>query len=80
MNALTDISVLAAGSDWHHHGVWWLPFGLLWLTVFTVLIWFAVRHHRRGERASDIVAERFARGEISGEEYRALLDELKRGR
>jgi uncharacterized membrane protein len=80
MNALTDISVIAADADWHHHGAWWLPFGVLWLGVFTALIWLAVRRRGRGERAADIVAERFARGAISGEEYRALLDELKRRR
>lgn len=79
---MTNIFAFTADSDWHHHhGVWWLPFGLLWIVLLAALVWFAVRHGRpREHTATDILAERFARGEISSEEYRTRLDELNRHR
>jgi putative membrane protein len=81
MNALTNIFAFTADSDWHHHGMWWFPFGLLWIVLLAALIWLAVRHGwGRERRATDILAERYARGEISSEEYRTRLDELKRHR
>lgn len=81
MTALTNIFAITADSNWPHHGAWWLPFGLLWILAFSVLIWFAVRGGRRGERsATEILAERYARGEISSEEYRTRLEELRRHR
>jgi putative membrane protein len=81
MDTLTNISTFTADSGWHHHGVWWLPFGLLWIVLLSTLIWVAVRNGRRGPRpATEILAERYARGEISSEEYRTRLDELKRHR
>ena len=66
-------------------GGWWMGAGSL---VFILLIVFVVlllaRHHdepRHSERAidaSDILAERFARGEIDEQEYRSRLDALRR--
>jgi putative membrane protein len=83
MNSLTHITPLVAGSDWDHDGLWWLPVLLLWATVLGVGIWFIVRTVRSREpsgieRARDILAERYARGEVSGEEYRDRLEELTR--
>jgi putative membrane protein len=83
MNSLTHTATLVAGSDWDHDGFWWLPVLLLWATVLGVGIWFVVRTVRArertaNERASDILAERYARGELSGEEYRGRLEELRR--
>jgi putative membrane protein len=83
MNLLTDITPLVAGSHWDHDGFWWLPVLLLWATVLGLGTWFVVRtlrtRERSGtERASDIVAERYARGELSAEEYRERLEELTR--
>ena len=81
MNMLTNLFALTTDSDWHHHGAWWFPFGLLWLVLLAALIWLTVRHGwGRERRATDILAERYARGEISSEEYRTRLDELKRHR
>jgi putative membrane protein len=69
-----------------HHG-WFLFFPLFWLLVFFVVARFFF--WRRGPRAwgysggrprtdpRDILAERYARGEISHEEYRERLANLE---
>jgi putative membrane protein len=64
------------------HAHYWFPFGLLWLALIGAGIWFLVRgrHYRRPsgmELARDILAERFARGELTGEEYRERLEQLR---
>lgn len=73
------------GPGWGYHGPWLWPFmpllGLLWLAVIAAVVWFVARGARRRERtgvdrARDILAERFARGEVSPEEYRQRLNEL----
>ena len=56
--------------------------GLLWLALLAVGIWFLVRGRRFRQpsdmdRARGILAERFARGEITGEEYRERLEQLR---
>jgi putative membrane protein len=83
VSALHDIASLIAGSDWDHGGLWWFPFGVLWLVLLGTAIWLVVRAVRRGERsgvagAKGILAERYARGELTGEEYRERLEELSR--
>ena len=85
MTAFHHITPLVAESDWDHNGLWWLPFGLLWLALLGTAIWLVARTVRRREpsgveRGIDILAERYARGELSGEEYRERLDELGRQR
>jgi putative membrane protein len=78
MTAFHDITPFLAGSNWHHDGVWWFPFGLLWVVFLAAVIWFVVRNTRqRGPSATDILAERYARGELSSEEYRERLAELR---
>lgn len=82
MNAFHEIAPLIAGSGWDHGGVWWFPFGLLWIAVLGTVIWLVARRVRRREgstidRATEILAERYARGELSGEEYRERLDQLR---
>jgi putative membrane protein len=62
-------------------GPWVLVFPLFWLTVLA-FFWFAFargRSGRWGHRSSarEILAERFARGEIGAEEYRSRLQELR---
>jgi putative membrane protein len=77
MNAFQHIAPVLADHGWHDRGAWWFPFGLLWLLAFAALIWFVFRNTRTRDRtATDILAERFARGEISAEEYRDRLAEL----
>jgi putative membrane protein len=83
MTAFRDIAPLLAGSGWDHGGHWWFPFTLLWIAVLGTAVWLVARNLRERERsgvdrARDILAERYARGELSGEEYRERLDELGR--
>jgi putative membrane protein len=82
MTAFHDVAPLVAGSHWDHGGFWWFPLGVLWLAVLATAIWLAVRalRHRTPsalERAQDILAERYARGELTSEEYRERLDQLR---
>jgi putative membrane protein len=70
---------------WHglHGGPGWL-IGLFFLVLIAGLIatviWLAVRSRPRQrsgvERAKEILAERFARGDLSSDEYRERLSEL----
>jgi putative membrane protein len=82
MTAFLDIAPVLAGSNWDHGGFWWAPFGLLWLVLLGTVVWLVLRSTaRRGrtgvDRARDILAERYARGELSRDEYRERLDELR---
>ena len=81
MTTLIDIATLADAAGDDHGGGWWIPFALLWAALIGTVIWLVVRTIRnRGrtgmERARESLAERDARGEISGEEYRERRDEL----
>jgi putative membrane protein len=60
------------------HG-WWFPiFPLLWTALIVGAIYLFMRGRRRGggNRAREIVAERYASGELTVEEYRQRLAEL----
>jgi len=81
LNTIAALPLLSHSTgDWDHH--WWPIWPLVWVILIGIVVWLVVR--RRGprhgplDRAQEVLAERFARGEISGEEYRARLDELKR--
>jgi putative membrane protein len=84
MNTL--ILFLANGPHDGWDGPWWIfppLFFLFWLTVAAVIFWRFRRgrwhHDDSGMRAgSDVLAERFARGEISHEEYTERLGQLRR--
>lgn len=83
MTAVYDYATLLAhaNGDWHP-GPWGPLMLLLWAAVIGAVVWFVVRRarpHERGgtERASDILAERYARGELSAEEYRERLEQLR---
>ncbi|MDP9223470.1 MAG: SHOCT domain-containing protein [Actinomycetota bacterium] len=64
-------------------GAWWPIFPLLWVLIFGVLIFALFRSRGRaapwrgGHSAEDVLAERYARGEITVEEYRERLGVLK---
>jgi putative membrane protein len=71
-------------------GFWW-PFMLvrllLWGVFLSLLVWFAVRVFSRGrgdshpgatkDSAEEILRERFARGDISAEEYEKSMKALR---
>lgn len=68
--------------DWEHG--WWPVWPLLWIAVLATIVWFLAGRRRNGDRrgggtdrARDILAERFARGEIAGDEYRERLEQLR---
>jgi putative membrane protein len=85
---ITVFTLLASGSDWHHDGWFWfwplVP--LFWLLVIFLIVrlffwrgrrgpWAHAGHARPDARA--ILAERYARGEISHDEYRERLGNLE---
>jgi putative membrane protein len=77
MNMLTLLASTGGDGD---HG-WWVVWPLVWIAVIVGLVWFFTRRRGPGERsgadrARDILAERFARGELSVEEYRERLGQL----
>ena len=74
---------------WHMHegSGWWMVFGgviavLFWITIISIGVWAITRLTRRGDgsktgkkEALDIARERYARGDITKEEF----DEIKKG-
>jgi putative membrane protein len=64
------------------HGGWWWPiWPIIWLVVIAGLVWFLSRRWRRDrgdglDRAREVLAERFARGELTVDEYRERLGQL----
>lgn len=62
-------------------GPWWLLIPLVWIPIASAAVWIFARRRNasplRGSGAVEILAARFARGEIDTDEYRQRLDELK---
>jgi putative membrane protein len=73
-----EINVLA-GSGWGG-GPWFLFFPLLWIGLFAgvFILFFRRRDRWQTHSAEEILAERYAKGEISAEEYRQRLGVLQR--
>lgn len=82
-------AILATSDAWDRGDGWWWVFPplmfLLWIAVIALVVRFVVFRGSNGppgrgpsgtERARDILAERYARGEIDGAEYRSRLDQL----
>jgi putative membrane protein len=64
-------------------GPWFLVFPLLWLAVIVgAFVVFGRRGwmHRHAGSAEEMLAERYARGEITEEEYRQRVAVLRSGR
>jgi putative membrane protein len=81
MNTLHAVTSVVASHE-EHDGFVFFPFALFWLALLGAGIWFLARggrfrHPSGDERARDILAERFARGELTGEEYRERLEQLR---
>lgn len=73
---------------WHGGGGWggWLGMTLVMVAFWGVVIWGAVTLFRRSEPggggtrdAKDVLAERYAAGEIDEAEYRQRLEVLQGG-
>lgn len=88
MHLLSAIS-LARGPEewgWAHggSGPWWILFPLLWIVLIGAVVWLVARDRRRqpsssspSQRATEILASRYARGEIDTDEYHRRLDEIR---
>jgi putative membrane protein len=80
VNTFAVLPLLSNGSDdWGHP--WWPIWLLFWAALIGTSVWLVVRRRNRRDpydNARGLLAERFARGELSGEDYRARLDELER--
>lgn len=65
----------------HHHGEWWPLFPLLWFALF-LGIFFLIRRRggcAPGRRTGEaVLAERYAKGEISEEEFDERRQVLRR--
>jgi putative membrane protein len=88
MLLMDALPLLLAGNGehgWGPGGWFWLggPLMLvLWITVTAAIVWVITRYvrppQRSGvDRARDILAERYARGELSADEYRQRLEQLR---
>lgn len=76
---MQTFTLLASHAHGEHHG-WWFPiFPLLWTALIIGAIYLFTRGRRRGGgggRAREILAERYASGELTAEEYRRRLGDL----
>jgi putative membrane protein len=80
MHALITYSVPAAFCHGWHHGGWWIILPILWLLLaafVAALVWRRGGRHDGGDSPRRILGERFARGEISADEYRDRLADLR---
>jgi putative membrane protein len=61
-------------------GPWFLFFPLLWIVLIAGAFFLIGRRHDRGQThsAGKVLAERYAKGEISADEYRQRLSVLQR--
>jgi putative membrane protein len=79
MTVLAALPLLNWGSG---HSGWWPIWPLFWAALIGLAVWLVLRRRRDDRSPFDparaILAERFAKGELDAEEYRARLDELQR--
>lgn len=79
---MTALAALLLSQDgWDHHW-WWPVWPILWIALIALAGWLILRRRdgRRFDpftRAREILAERYAGGELTREEYRARLDDLQ---
>ncbi len=83
MFSVAELILTATPDRWDGPGAWWPVFPLLWLLVVAAAITTFVLVGRRnrayaGRRAGETrLAERFAAGDITEDEYRHRLSILK---
>jgi putative membrane protein len=79
---MLDIIVLADGVGWGHMAGWgWAGMMLGWIlmsTLVAIVAWALLGNGRPGNRAVEVLDERFARGEIDRDDYYARKKELGR--
>ena len=82
MEASDTFTSLVASAGGHDDWWVWAPFfWVFWLAVLAT-VWFVTRRRpawNRGDRPKAILAERLARGEISIDEFRERITELRNG-
>ncbi|MGH3006567.1 MAG: SHOCT domain-containing protein [Gaiellaceae bacterium] len=71
------LTFASRGDGWGHG--WWPLWVLFWLVVLGTIAWLVLRRRRDsgGGNAQEILAERYARGELSTDEYKERLEELR---
>ncbi len=84
MTVTTATELFANAAGWGA-GSWWPIFPLFWVLLWGVVIYTVFRFRRdarrhRGHSAEDVLAERYARGEITVDEYRERLSVLEEQR
>jgi putative membrane protein len=77
LTTILAAAVLAKGGDG-----WWPLWLLFWIAIAVAVVWFLGRRwgKPRGDgldRARELLAERYARGELTSDEYRERLEQLK---
>ena len=89
LGTISTSSTLAATAVMHGPwgygwgGPWFLIFPLFWIAVIALFVIFGPRRWRRNammhqnQGAESVLRERFARGEIDENEYRARLEVLR---
>jgi putative membrane protein len=78
MLSLAQSDHVGWGGGWG--GPWWVVFPLLWIALIATVVWLVARNRRRDstmERPMEILAARYARGEVDTDEYRRRLDEIR---
>ncbi len=84
---VTDASQVVLAGDWEGPGSWWPIFPIFWILIFVAVTVALMSRRSRcqsiaGARAGEAkLAERFAAGEITEQEYRerqAVLKEQRR--
>jgi putative membrane protein len=81
VNAIAALPLLTHhADDWGHP--WWPLWLLLWAALIGTTAWLIVKRRDRRpdplDHARAVLAERYAQGELTGEDYRDRLDELQR--